>query len=145
MKQPVEMILPLTGIQMKHKQEGIRTMKFSKTHEWIKVDGNVATIGLTDYAQDQLGEIVYAEAEPEGTVVELEGIIGTVESVKAASDLYSPISGEIIESNEEIEDAPEMINEAPWDTWFVKIEIADPSELDALLDEDAYKAFCEEE
>ncbi len=120
-------------------------MKFAKTHEWIKVDGNIATIGLTDYAQDQLGEIVYAEAEPEGTVVELEGIIGTVESVKAASDLYSPISGEIVEANAEIEDAPEMINEAPWDAWFVKIEMADPAELDALLDEDAYKAFCEEE
>ena len=120
-------------------------MKFSKTHEWVKVDGNVATIGLTDYAQDQLGEIVYAEAEPEGTVVELESIIGTVESVKAASDLYAPVSGEIVESNEEIEDAPELINEAPWDTWFVKIDMADPAELDALLDEDAYKAFCEEE
>ncbi|HHX19266.1 MAG TPA: glycine cleavage system protein GcvH [Clostridiaceae bacterium] len=123
----------------------MRIMKFAKTHEWIKVDGNIATIGLTDYAQDQLGEIVYAEAEPEGTVVELEGIIGTVESVKAASDLYAPISGEIVEANEEIEDAPELINEAPWDTWFVKIEMADPAELDALLDEDAYKAFCEEE
>ncbi|HQC49426.1 MAG TPA: glycine cleavage system protein GcvH [Bacillota bacterium] len=130
---------------MKLKQEGIRAMKFSKTHEWVKVDGNVATIGLTDYAQDQLGEIVYAEAEPEGTVVELEGIIGTVESVKAASDLYAPVSGEIVESNEEIEDAPELINEAPWDTWFVKIDMADSAELDALLDEDAYKAFCEEE
>ncbi len=120
-------------------------MKFSKTHEWVKVEGNIATIGLTDFAQDQLGEIVYAEAEPVGTVVEIEGIIGTVESVKAASDLYAPISGEVVEANEEIEDAPEMINEAPWDAWFVKLEIANPAELDELLDEDAYKAFCEEE
>ncbi len=120
-------------------------LKFSKTHEWVKVEGNIATIGLTDFAQDQLGDIVYAEPEPEGTVVELEGIIGTVESVKAASDLYAPVSGEIVEANFDIEDEPEMINQAPWDTWFVKIDMADPSELDALLDKDAYDAFCKEE
>ncbi|HZK41376.1 MAG TPA: glycine cleavage system protein GcvH [Clostridia bacterium] len=120
-------------------------LKFSKTHEWVKVEGNIATIGLTDFAQDQLGDIVYAEPEPEGTVVELEGIIGTVESVKAASDLYAPVSGEIVEANFDIEDEPEMINQAPWDTWFVKIDMADPSQLDALLDKDAYDAFCKEE
>ena len=120
-------------------------LKFSKTHEWVKVEGNVATIGLTDFAQDQLGDIVYAEPEPEGTVVELEGIIGTVESVKAASDLFAPVSGEIVEANVEIEDEPEMINKAPWETWFVKIEMDDPSQLDALLDKDAYDAFCKEE
>lgn len=120
-------------------------LKFSKTHEWVKVEGNIATIGLTDFAQDQLGDIVYAEPEPEGTVVELEGIIGTVESVKAASDLYAPVSGEIVEANFDIEDEPEMINQAPWETWFVKIDMADPSELDALLDKDAYDAFCKEE
>ena len=120
-------------------------LKFSKTHEWVKVEGNIANIGLNDFAQDQLGEIVYAEHEPEGNVVELEGIIGTVESVKAASDLYAPVSGEIVEANFDIEDEPEMINQAPWDTWFVKIDMADPSELDALLDKDAYDAFCKEE
>ncbi len=120
-------------------------LKFSKTHEWVKVEGKLAVIGLTDYAQDQLGDIVYAEPEPEGTVVELEGIIGTVESVKAASDLYAPVSGEIVEANYAIEDEPEKINEAPWETWFVKIEMADPSELDKLLDKDAYDQFCKEE
>jgi glycine cleavage system H protein len=120
-------------------------LKFSKTHEWVKAEGNIATIGLTDFAQDQLGDIVYAEPEPEGTVVELEGIIGTVESVKAASDLYSPVSGEIVEANFEIEDEPEMINQAPWETWFVKIEMDDLSQLDALLDKDAYDEFCKEE
>ena len=120
-------------------------LKFSKTHEWVKVEGNIATIGLTDFAQEQLGDIVYAEPEPEGTVVELEGIIGTVESVKAASDLYSPVSGEIVEANFEIEDEPEMINQAPWETWFVKIEMDDLSQLDALLDKDAYDEFCKEE
>lgn len=120
-------------------------LKFSKTHEWVKIEGNIATVGLTDFAQDQLGDIVYAEPEPEGTVVEVEGIIGTVESVKAASDLYAPVSGEIVEANFNIEDEPEMINQSPWDTWFVKIDMADPSELDALLDKDAYEAFCKEE
>lgn len=120
-------------------------LKFSKTHEWVKVEGNIATIGLTDFAQEQLGDIVYAEPEPEGTVVELEGIIGTVESVKAASDLYAPVSGEIVEANVEIEDEPEMINRAPWETWFVKIEMDDLSQLDALLDKDAYDEFCKEE
>ncbi len=120
-------------------------LKFSKTHEWVKVEDKLAVIGLTDFAQDQLGDIVYAEPEPEGTVVELEGIIGTVESVKAASDLYAPVSGEIVEANYAIEDEPEKINEAPWETWFVKIEMADPSELDKLLDKDAYDEFCKEE
>jgi glycine cleavage system H protein len=120
-------------------------LKFSKTHEWVKVEGNIATIGLTDFAQEQLGDIVYAEPEPEGTVVELEGMIGTVESVKAASDLYAPVSGEIVEANVEIEDEPEMINRAPWETWFVKIEMDDLSQLDVLLDQDAYDEFCKEE
>ena len=120
-------------------------LKVSKTHEWVKVEGNIATIGLTDFAQEQLGDIVYAEPEPEGTVVELEGIIGTVESVKAASDLYAPVSGEIVEANVEIEDEPEMINRAPWETWFVKIEMDDLSQLDVLLDQDAYDEFCKEE
>ena len=120
-------------------------LKFSKTHEWVKVEGNIATIGLTDFAQHELGDIVYAEPEPEGTVVEIEGIIGTVESVKAASDLYSPVSGDIVEANHDIEDEPEMINKKPLEFWFVKIEMADPSELDALLDKDAYDAFCKEE
>ena len=120
-------------------------LKFSKTHEWVKVDGDEATVGLTDFAQKELGDIVYAEPEPVGTHVEVEDIIGTVESVKAASDLFAPVSGEIVEANEEIGDEPEMINQAPWDTWFVKIRMADPSELDDLLDKDAYDAFCEEE
>ncbi|NLA95492.1 MAG: glycine cleavage system protein GcvH [Clostridiaceae bacterium] len=120
-------------------------LKFSKTHEWVKVEGDRVTVGLTDFAQKELGDIVYAEPEPVGTYVEVEEIIGTVESVKAASDLFAPVSGEIVEANEEIGDEPEMINQAPWDAWFVKIRMADPSELDALLDKDAYDAFCEEE
>ena len=120
-------------------------LKFAKTHEWVKVEGDLAIIGLTDFAQEELGDIVYAEPEPEGSQVELEDIIGTAESAKAASDLYAPVSGEIVEANSEIEDAPEMINQAPWETWFVKIRMDDPSQLDQLLDKDAYDAFSEEE
>lgn len=120
-------------------------VKYAKSHEWIKVDGDVATFGLTDYAQDQLGDLVFAEVVPVGTVVEVDGSIGSVESVKMASDVYSPLSGEVIEANDTLEDAPEQINEAPYDTWFVKIRLSDPSEVDALLDKDAYQALIEEE
>ncbi|MFA5586908.1 MAG: glycine cleavage system protein GcvH [Saccharofermentanales bacterium] len=120
-------------------------LKFAKTHEWVKVEDGIATIGLTDFAQKELGDIVFAEPEPAGTEVELEDMIGTVESVKAASDLFAPVSGVIVEANEAIEDDPEQINQAPWDAWFVKIKMANPAELDDLLDQAAYDAFCEEE
>ena len=120
-------------------------LKFAKTHEWVKVEDGIATIGLTDFAQKELGDIVFAEPEPVGTEVELEDMIGTVESVKAASDLFAPVSGVIVEANEAIEDDPEQINQAPWDAWFVKIKMANPAELDDLLDQAAYDAFCEEE
>ena len=120
-------------------------LKFAKTHEWVKVEDGIATIGLTDFAQKELGDIVFAEPEPAGTEVELEDMIGTVESVKAASDLFAPVSGVIVEANEAIEDDPEQINQAPWDAWFVKIKMANPAELDDLLDQAAYDAFCDEE
>lgn len=120
-------------------------VKYAKSHEWIKVEGDVATFGLTDYAQDQMGDLVFAEVVPVGTVVEADGTIGSVESVKMASDVYSPLSGEVIESNDSLEDAPEQINEAPYDTWLVKIRLSDPSEVDSLLDKDAYAALIEEE
>lgn len=118
---------------------------YAKTHEWVKVEGNVALIGITDYAQDQLGDLVYAEAEPAGIEVELDDLIGSVESVKMASDLFAPVAGKIIESNETIEDEPEQINEDAFGTWFVKIEMSDPSQLDDLMDAAAYEKFCEEE
>lgn len=117
---------------------------YSKSHEWVKVDGDLATIGLTDYAQDQLGDLVYAEAEPADTEVEIDDIIGSVESVKSASDLFAPVAGTIVEANEAIEDEPETINTDPYGVWFVKIELADKAQLDDLLDADAYAAFCEE-
>ncbi|NLC26291.1 MAG: glycine cleavage system protein GcvH [Fastidiosipila sp.] len=118
---------------------------YAKTHEWVKVEGNVALIGITDYAQDQLGDLVYAEAEPAGIEVELDDLIGSVESVKMASDLFAPVAGKIIESNETIEDEPEQINEDAYGTWFVKIEMSDPSQIDDLMDAAAYEKFCEEE
>ncbi|NLC89165.1 MAG: glycine cleavage system protein GcvH [Clostridiaceae bacterium] len=119
--------------------------RYAKTHEWVEVEGNVASIGITDFAQDQLGDLVYAEAEPVGIDVEIDDLVGSVESVKMASDLYSPVAGKIIESNESIEDAPEQINEDACGTWFVKIEMSDPSQLDGLMDAAAYEKFCEEE
>ena len=118
---------------------------YAKTHEWVEVEGNVAAIGITDFAQDQLGDLVYAEAEPVDIDVDIDDLVGSVESVKMASDLYSPVAGKIIESNESIEDAPEQINEDAFGTWFVKIEMSDPSQLDGLMDAEAYKKFCEEE
>ncbi|MDO5733955.1 MAG: glycine cleavage system protein GcvH [Eubacteriales bacterium] len=118
--------------------------KYSKSHEWILVEGDVATLGISDFAQSELGDLVYCEAEETGSELETGDIFGSIESVKAASDLYMPVSGEIIETNEELEDSPENMNSDPYGSWIVKIKLSDPSELDELLDADAYKAMCEE-
>lgn len=118
--------------------------KYSKSHEWILVDGDTATLGISDFAQSELGDLVYCEAEPEGSELETGDIFGSIESVKAASDLYMPVSGEIVETNEDLEDSPEDMNADPYGSWIVKIKLADPSELDALMDADEYKAMCEE-
>lgn len=115
-------------------------LKYTKDHEWVKVDGNVATVGITDFAQSELGEIVYVEIETEDEDLEKEEVFGTVEAVKTVSDLFMPISGKVIEVNAELEDAPELVNNDPFgDGWMIKIEIADNSELEALLDAAAYK------
>lgn len=119
-------------------------VKYAKTHEWVKIDGDVATIGLTDYAQDQMGDLVFAEVVEAGTTVALDDTVGSIESVKMASDVYAPVSGEVVEANDTLEDAPEQINEAPYDAWLVKIKMADPAEVDALLDKAGYLAFIEE-
>lgn len=120
-------------------------VKYAKTHEWVKVEGDVAVIGLTDYAQDQMGDLVFAEVVPVGTVVAAEENVGSIESVKMAADVLAPISGEVIEANDSLEDAPEQINETPYETWLVKIRMSDPSEADALLDKDGYASFIAEE
>jgi glycine cleavage system H protein len=117
---------------------------FTDEHEWIEVDGDVATVGITDYAQGQLGDIVFVELPAVGTAITKGKDAAVVESVKAASDVYAPITGEIIEVNPALEEDPALVNSAPEDGgWFFKMTIADPGELDKLMDEDGYKAFVE--
>jgi glycine cleavage system H protein len=117
---------------------------FSKDHEWISVDGTSATVGITDYAQAQLGDIVFAEVPPAGTKVEKGKEAAVVESVKAASDVYAPVTGEVTEANAALEADPSLVNTAPEsDGWFFKLTLSDPSELDGLMDDAGYKAFVE--
>lgn len=120
------------------------TRYFTQDHEWIEVDGDTATVGITDYAQGQLGDIVFVEVPAEGTALSKGGEAAVVESVKAASDVYSPVSGTVTEGNPSLEDDPALVNTAPeGDGWFFKLTISDVGELDGLMDEAAYKAFCE--
>ena len=118
-------------------------LKYSKEHEWVSVEGNIATIGITDFAQSELGDLVYVEVETVGETIEIEEIFGTVEAVKTTSDLFMPVSGKVIEFNTEIDenegDNPSVINEDPYEAgWIIKIELSDASELDALMDAAAY-------
>jgi len=117
-------------------------LKYTKEHEWIKVEGNTALIGVTFYAQKELGDIVFFEIETEGDTVDKDEPFGTIEAVKTVSDLFMPITGEIIEVNQLIKDNPELVNKDPYgDGWMVKINIVDASQLDELLDAEAYKAL----
>lgn len=118
---------------------------YSPSHEYVKVDGNIGYIGITDYAQHALGDIVYVDMPEAGDDVEAGEEFGAVESVKAASDLISPVSGAVVENNEHLIDNPRLINEDAMNNWIIKVELSDPSELDKLLDEAAYKAVCEAE
>lgn len=117
--------------------------KYADSHEWVKVEGDVATIGISDYAQHALGNIVYVDMPEEDDEVSQGEDFGAVESVKAASDLISPVSGTVIEVNEELVDKPELINEDAFGNWIIKVRISDPSELDKLMDGEAYKKLCE--
>jgi glycine cleavage system H protein len=115
---------------------------FTEDHEWIDVDGDVGTVGITEYAQEQLGDIVFVEVPEEGKTVSKGDEAAVVESVKAASDVYSPVSGSVVEGNEALGDAPGLVNEDPeGDGWFFKITLSDPSELEGLMDESKYQAF----
>ncbi len=117
---------------------------FTEEHEWIDVDGDSATIGITDYAQEQLGDVVFVETPQAGTQLAKGAEAGVVESVKAASDVYAPISGTVTEGNTALEDEPELVNSSPEeDGWFFKLTVADASELEGLMDEAAYETFCE--
>jgi glycine cleavage system H protein len=118
--------------------------KYTKTHEWAMVDGDVATIGVTDYAQRELGDITYLELPEAGDAISAGETFGVVESVKAASDIYSPLDGEVIERNDGLIDTPEVINQSPYENaWLVKVKLANPSQLDAMLDPSDYDAFAD--
>ncbi len=120
------------------------TVYYTQEHEWISVDGDTATVGITDFAQGQLGDIVFVEVPEAGRTVAKGGEAAVVESVKAASDVYAPVSGEIVEGNAALTDSPDLVNSDPeGEGWFFKLRLSDPSELDGLLDADAYKAFCD--
>lgn len=120
------------------------TRYFTQDHEWIEVDGQSATVGITDYAQGQLGDIVFVEVPAVGSSVAKGSEAAVVESVKAASDVYSPVTGVVTEGNPALEDDPALVNSAPeTDGWFFKLTISQPDELAALMDEAAYKAFCD--
>lgn len=119
-------------------------LKYAESDEWIRVEGDTATIGISDFAQDSLNDLVYAEFKEVGETLEAGEAFGEIESVKAASEVYLPIAGEIIEVNDELEAEPEIVNEDPYGNgWMVKIKVTDASNLDNLMDADAYKAYCE--
>ncbi|XP_044469222.1 glycine cleavage system H protein 2, mitochondrial-like isoform X1 [Mangifera indica] len=124
----------------------IKDLRYADSHEWVKVDGNSATIGITDHAQDHLGDVVYVELPEVGTSVSQGGSFGAVESVKATSDVNSPVSGKVVEVNEELSNSPALVNSSPYDIgWIIKVEMNDASELKSLMDADQYSKFCEEE
>lgn len=121
-------------------------LKYTEEHEWVMVEDDIVTVGITDFAQDALGDVVFVELPEVGAQVEAGKPFGVVESVKAVSDIYAPVSGEVIEVNEELPDAPELVNTSPYeDGWMIKIRMSDPAELDKLLEADAYEALTEEE
>ena len=117
-------------------------LRYTKDHEWIRIEGNIATVGITDFAQGELGDIVYVEVETAGETLEAEEVFGTVEAVKTVSDLFMPLTGEIIEFNEALEDCPEDVNESPYENgWMIKIQLDSDADTSALLDAAAYQAL----
>ena len=115
-------------------------LKYTKDHEWVSIDGDIATVGVTEFAQSELGDIVFVELDTEGDTMDQNEVFGTIEAVKTVSDLFMPLSGEITEVNSQLEDAPESVNESPYENgWMIKIKLSDTSELDRLLDVAAYK------
>ncbi len=118
-------------------------LKFSKEHEWVRLEGDIATVGISHFAQEQLGDVVFVELPDVGKQVVKDGDAAVVESVKAASEVYAPVSGEIVEVNGELEDDPELVNKSPTgEGWFMKIRLSDASELDGMMDEAAYNDFA---
>ncbi|HHZ94589.1 MAG TPA: glycine cleavage system protein GcvH [Flavobacteriales bacterium] len=116
-------------------------LRYTTDHEWVKVDGDIATVGVTDYAQSELGDIVFVEVETEGEELDAEEVFGTIEAVKTVSDLMLPVSGEVMEFNEALEDDPALINNDPFGQgWIIKVKLSNPSEVEALMDAAAYEA-----
>ena len=122
----------------------IEGLKYSESHEWVKVEDGIAVVGVTDFAQQEMGDITYVDMPEVDDEVTAGEEFGALESVKASSELYSPVSGTIVEVNEELESAPEKVNEDAFENWIIKVEMSDPSELDALMDAEAYKAHIGE-
>jgi glycine cleavage system H protein len=121
-------------------------LRYTKEHEWVRVEDGVGTVGITDYAQDQLGDIVYVDVPEAGKRLEQMAVFGEIESVKAVSELYSPVSGEVIESNAALADSPELINDSPYgEGWIVKVRLSDVAEIDGLLTADQYSELIERE
>ena len=119
--------------------------RYTREHEWIDLTGAIGSIGITDYAQNSLGDIVFVDAPKVGDTVSANAVFGSVESVKAVSDLFSPVTGTVVAVNQELTSAPDKINEKPHETWIIKVEISDPAEVEKLLDAAAYEAFIAEE
>lgn len=123
----------------------VKDLFYSEDHEWVKVEGEEAYIGITDFAQDQLGDIVYVELPEVDDELEKEDDFSAIESVKAASDVYIPVSGKVVEVNEELLDSPELLNSDPYESWIIKVELSDKAELDELMSSKEYEEFTSEE
>jgi len=121
----------------------LEDLKYSESHEWVRVEGNKAYIGITDYAQDHLGDVVYVDLPEVGTTLEVGDQCIVLESVKAASDVFSPLSGTVVEINEELIDNPSLINESSYDAWLIALDMAQPTEINSLLSAEHYKNICE--
>jgi glycine cleavage system H protein len=118
-------------------------LKYSESHEWVKVEGNKAYIGITDYAQDHLGDVVYVDLPEVDSEIEAGGQCIVLESVKAASEVFSPLSGKVVEINETLSDNPSFINESPYEAWLIAVEMSDPSEVDGLMSAEDYEKICD--
>jgi glycine cleavage system H protein len=122
----------------------IENLLYTEDHEWIKVEGKTATIGITDFAQNSLGDIVFVELPEIDSEIESGNTFGVVESIKSVSDLYTPISGKVVDKNSSVEETPESINQNAFESWLIKIELSDDSQLETLMSSEKYKKFCEE-
>ena len=118
-------------------------LKYTKDHEWVKIDGDIATVGITDYAQDQLGDIVFVDIQTMGETLEREEIFGAIEAVKTVADAFMPVSGEVVEVNPDLEGAPESVNKDPYGAgWMIKVKMSNPEEVNELLSAEEYNAIC---